>query len=147
MFSPYVEEVSILLRFLSCLWLLMVFVVSCNSLILSLFLSSSRFFIISENSSGIFLLCVAMYASGFSLLCFFESLNSLCSIFSANSNSLFISFLGYPLWCRVVCSSLRRVSFLGLCVFYMLVCKGWILYSLWWWLLKWRYCWVSVGLW
>ena len=60
------------------------------------------------NSSG-FLLYVATYARGFSLLCFFGLLNSLCGIFSANSNSLFISVVGYPLWFRIVCSSLRRV--------------------------------------
>ena len=30
-------------------------------------------------------------------------------IFSANSNPLFISVIGYPLGLRVVCSSLRRV--------------------------------------
>ena len=51
MFSPNVEEASILLRFLNCLWLLMIFVVSSVSLILS-----SRFFIVSVNSSGLFLL-------------------------------------------------------------------------------------------
>ena len=42
-FSPNVEEVRILLRFYGCLWLLMIFVVSCISLILSLFISSSIF--------------------------------------------------------------------------------------------------------
>ena len=47
---------SILLRFLGCRWLLMIFVVSSISLMLSLFLSSSGFFIISVNSSGLFLL-------------------------------------------------------------------------------------------
>ena len=44
---------------------------------------------------------------GFSLLCFFEFRNSFCGIFSANSNPLFISVVGYPLWCRVVFSYLR----------------------------------------
>ena len=67
--------------------------------------------------------------------CFLGFLNSLWGIFSANFNPLFISVVGYPLWCRIVCSSLRHV-FLGfywwlLCVFYMLVCKGGILYSFW----------------
>ena len=60
----------------------MIFVESSISLILSLFLSS-RFFIISVNSSGLFLLKVATYARGFSLLCFFGLLDSLCVIFSA----------------------------------------------------------------
>ena len=74
-----------------------------------------------------------MYVRGFSL-CFFRFLNSLCSIFSANSNPLFISVVGYPLWFRIV-YSLRQV-FLGfypwlLCVFYVLKCKAWILYSFW----------------
>ena len=61
-------------RFWGCFWLLMAFVVSSISLILSLFLSS-RFFIYF-----IFLL-----------------------------NPLFISVVGYPLWFRVVCNSLKRV--------------------------------------
>ena len=39
--SPNVEEGSILLRFLGCLWVLMTFVVSRISLILTLFLSFS----------------------------------------------------------------------------------------------------------
>ena len=56
MFSLNVEEVNILLRFWGCLWLLMIFVVSSISLVLSLFSNSSRFFIISENSSGLFLM-------------------------------------------------------------------------------------------
>ena len=43
-FSPNVEEVSILFRFLGCLWLLMIFM-SSISLILSLIAISSRFFI------------------------------------------------------------------------------------------------------
>ena len=47
MFSPNVEEVSILKRVLVCL--LKIFFVSRISLILSLFLSSSRFFVISGN--------------------------------------------------------------------------------------------------
>ena len=51
-----------------------------------------------------------MYARGFSL-CFFGFLNSLRGIFSANSNPLFISVVGYPLWCRVACSSLKGVFF------------------------------------
>ena len=51
-FSPNIEEASIILRFLGCLWFLMNFVVCSTSLILSLFLSSFRFFIISENSPG-----------------------------------------------------------------------------------------------
>ena len=55
MFSLNVEEVNIPLRFLGCLLLLMTFVVSSISLILSLFLSS-RFFIISKKSSQLFLL-------------------------------------------------------------------------------------------
>ena len=55
-FFPNVEEVSILFRFLGCQWPLMIFVVSCISLILSLFLISSRFFIISLSRSGLFLL-------------------------------------------------------------------------------------------
>ena len=46
-FSPNVEEVSILFIFWGCLWLLIIFVVSSISLILSLFSFSSRFFIIS----------------------------------------------------------------------------------------------------
>ena len=53
-FFPNVEEVSILFKILSCLGLLMTFVMSRISLILSLFLSSSRFLIISVNSSGLF---------------------------------------------------------------------------------------------
>ena len=56
MFSLNVEEVSILFRFLGCLWILIIFVVSSISLILSLFSISSRFFITSVNSSGLFLL-------------------------------------------------------------------------------------------
>ena len=51
-----VFSVSILLRFWGCLKLSMIFVVPCISLILSLFLSSSRFFITSVNSSWLFLL-------------------------------------------------------------------------------------------
>ena len=39
-----------------CLWFLKIFVMFSISLILSLFLSSFRFFIISMNSSGLFLL-------------------------------------------------------------------------------------------
>ena len=54
-FSLNVEEVSILKRFLSCLWLLITFVVSSISLIFSSFLSS-WFFIIFMNSSMLFLL-------------------------------------------------------------------------------------------
>ena len=42
---------------------------------------------------------------------FWGFLNSLCGIFTANSNPLSISVVVYPLWCRVVCSSLRRVFF------------------------------------
>ena len=53
-FSPNVEEMSILLGFLGCLLLLMIFVVSSIFLILSLFLSCFRFF----NSSGLFFLQV-----------------------------------------------------------------------------------------
>ena len=87
-FSLNVEEVSNLLRFFSYLLLLMIFGVSIISLILSLFLSSSWFFFFSVNSSGLFLLYIAMYARGFSLLCFFRFLNSLYGIFSANSNLL-----------------------------------------------------------
>ena len=77
------------------------------------------------------------YARGFLLSCFFGFLISVCGTFSANSNPLFISVVGYPLWCRVVCSSLRQVFFFFcfypwlLCVFYVLECKGWILYSFW----------------
>ena len=107
-FSLYLEEVSILLRFMGCLGLLMIFVVFSNSLTLSLFLSS-RFFIISVNSSGLFLLESVAYARGFSLLCFFGFLNPHCGVFSANSNPLFNIVVGYPLWCKVLCSSLRRV--------------------------------------
>ena len=59
--GPNLDEVSIILRFLGCLWLLIIFVVSNISLILSLFLSSSRFFIIYGNISGLFLLYVATY--------------------------------------------------------------------------------------
>ena len=55
-FSLNVDEVSILFRFLGCFWLLIIFVVSSISLILSLFAISSRFLIISVNSSGLFLL-------------------------------------------------------------------------------------------
>ena len=55
-FFANVEEVSILFRCLCCLWLLIIFVVSSISLILSLFSISSRFFIISVNSSWLFLL-------------------------------------------------------------------------------------------
>ena len=69
------------------------------------------------------------YARGF-LLCFFGFLNSLCGIFSAILNPLFISDVGCPLWFRVVC----RWVFSGfypwlLCVYYMLECKGWIVNS------------------
>ena len=42
-FSSNVEKVCILLQLLDCLWLLMIFDVCSISLILSLFLSSSRF--------------------------------------------------------------------------------------------------------
>ena len=63
MFSPNVEEISILL---------MIFAMSSISLILSLFLCSSRFFIISVDSSRLFLLSVTRYARGF-LLCFLVS--------------------------------------------------------------------------
>ena len=55
----------------------MIFVVSSISLILSSFLRSSGFFIISVNSSGLFLQQVATYARDFSLLCYFGFLNSL----------------------------------------------------------------------
>ena len=50
------------------------------SLIFSLLLSS-RFFIISVNSSGLFLFQVTTLTRDFSLLCFFGFLNSLCGIF------------------------------------------------------------------
>ena len=53
------------------------------------------------------------YSRGFSLLCFLGFLNSLRSIFSANSKPLFISVVGYPLWCMVVCSSLGVFFFGG----------------------------------
>ena len=96
--------VNIILRYLGCLWLL-IFVVSSISLILSSFLSS-RFFIISVNSSGLFLLQVATYTRGFSLMCLFGW------YFSANSNTLSFSVVEYPLWVRVVSNSLRRL-FLG----------------------------------
>ena len=43
--------------------------------------------------------------------CVFSSSLILFVLFSANSNPLFISVVGYPLWSRVVCSSLRRVFF------------------------------------
>ena len=108
MFSPNVEEVDILFRLLGCPWLLMIFVVSSISLILSLVLSSSRFFIISVNRFRLFFLWVAVNTKGFSLLCFSSFLNSLCDIFSANLNPLFIRV---PLWFSVVCSSLRQVFF------------------------------------
>ena len=50
----------------------MTFVVPCISLILSLFLSSSRFLkIISVNSSGLFLLYLAMYTKGFFVVMLF----------------------------------------------------------------------------
>ena len=62
-------------------------------------------------NSFFLLLKDAMYARGFSLLCFFGFHNSFCGIFSSNLNSLFITVAGNPLWCRVVCSSLRRVFF------------------------------------
>ena len=52
---PNVEEVSILLRSLGCLWLLMIFDVSSISLNLSLFLSFRFFEIISVNSSRLLL--------------------------------------------------------------------------------------------
>ena len=75
------------------------------------------------------------YVRSFSLLCFFGLLNSLSGIISANSNPLFISVVGYPLWCRVVCSTLRRVfkNFYPwlLYVVYVLECKGRILYRFW----------------
>ena len=54
------------------------------------------------------------------MLCFFGFLNSPCGIFSANFNPLFIGVVEYPLWCKVVCSSLRRgfggVSVIIVCI-------------------------------
>ena len=47
---------SIIFIFLGCLWLLLIFVVSPHFFDLSLFSISSRFFYISVNSSGLFLL-------------------------------------------------------------------------------------------
>ena len=120
-FFPNVEEVNILFRFWGCLWLLMIFVVSSISLILSLFSCSSCFFIISVNSPGLFLLWVATYTTGFSLLCFLGFLNSPWGIYS-NSNPLFITVVGYPLWCRVVCSSLS-------CVFLKVFINDYCVYS------------------
>ena len=39
----------------------------------------------------------------FFVVMFFGFLNSLWGMFSVNSNPLFISVVGYPLWCRAVC--------------------------------------------
>ena len=73
------------------------------------------------NCSGLFLLLLATYARVFSLLCFLGFPNAFCCIFSANSNPLFISVVGYSLWCRVVCSSLRRVFLRFLSVIMMYI--------------------------
>ena len=54
-FSPNVEVMNLLFKFWRCLWLLIIFVMSSISLILSFFKSSSWFFWISVNSSGLFL--------------------------------------------------------------------------------------------
>ena len=89
------------------------FCVSCISLILSLFFSSSNFFLLFLWIVLVFfLLKVAMYARVlffFFLFVFFRFRSSFHGIF------LLIRIpyvVGYPLWCRVVFSSLRRV-FLG----------------------------------
>ena len=85
----------------------MSFVVSVISLILSLFQIFRFFKNISVKSSGLFLLWVATYARVFPVLCFFSFRCSFLGTFSANSNPLFISVVGYPLWCRVVFSYLK----------------------------------------
>ena len=69
-YSPNLDEVSVCFKFLVYHLLLMIFVVPSMFLILSLFLSCSRFFIISANRSGLFLLYIEIYAKGCMLLCF-----------------------------------------------------------------------------
>ena len=64
--SPNLDEVSVCFTLFGCRLLLMNFVVSSMVLILSLFLSCSRFFVISVLS----LLYVETYAKGSLLLCF-----------------------------------------------------------------------------
>ena len=87
----------------------MIFVASCIFLILSLFLSCSRFFIISVNSSGLFLWYVETSAEGSSLLWVRGGRSSFNDILAANSNPLFISVVGYSFWGRVTCNSSWRV--------------------------------------
>ena len=66
--SPNLDEVSVCFKFFGYYLLLMIFIVSNMFSILSLFLSWSRFFDISVNSSGLFLFYVEIYAKDCSLL-------------------------------------------------------------------------------
>ena len=62
--------VNISFKFIVCLFLLRIFVVPGMFLIFSLFISCSRFFAISGNCLGLFLLYVETYAKCSTLLCF-----------------------------------------------------------------------------
>ena len=79
--SQNLDAIYVCFKFFSCRLLLMIFFVSGMFLVLSLFLSWSRFFHISVNCSGLFLLYAKTYAKGSSLLCFFGVHCSFDSIF------------------------------------------------------------------
>ena len=86
-----------------------------------------------------------MYVRSFSLLCFFGFRNSFCGIFPTNSNLLFINVVGYPLWYKIVCNSLRRgfLRYLSVIMVYILRAKVQgmdFIQFLEWWLLKRKYC-------
>ena len=66
--SPKLDDVSVCLKFFGCCLVLMIFVIPIMFLILSLFLSCSRFFDISGNTSCLFLSYVETYAKGSMLL-------------------------------------------------------------------------------
>ena len=106
MFSPNIEEVSILLRFLGCIWLLNIFVVSSISLILSLFLSSSRFF---KLFLGIVLCCFCCRLRHMQEV-------SRCCAFSGSSILFVVFFLLIQIPYLFVL--LGILSGLGLCVFF-----------------------------
>ena len=93
-----------------------------------------KFFEISVNGYWLFLLYVKTYAKGCLLVCFFWVLSSSNGIFSANSNPLFISIEGYPIWWMVTCNYSRWVCqwfLFVMCRSYMLGCKGWIFCCFW----------------
>ena len=135
---------SVCFNLFGCCLLLMIFVES-MFWILSLFLSCSNFFVISLNSSGLFLLYAETYVKG----TFFQGF--VLWYFSVNLNPLLV-LSDIPLWQRVTCNSSKQVTWRFLLVTMVhILCASVeemdFMQFFGWWLLTWKYCWVSVGLW